>query len=346
MKINPYIQDILSQPQAIRSTLQHFNAQILQEISQMVQASGFQRIILTGMGASYYGSYPAWVSLMQQGLPAFWVDTGELCNYFPELITPESLLWIVSQSGKSAEILALLEMVRQRPARAILATTNDMESELALQSDLALDLHIGEESTVSTRSYVSTLAANALAVAQMTGKDAEKVGDELQQTAQGVENYLKDWQEQVQRWEKVLGVPERLYILGRGPSLAAVKTGALILKESAKFQVEGLNSAQFRHGPLELADPRLAAIFLAGKQPTRAMNRKLAEEMRSHRAQVVWIGEQTTSNASEIPMPVTPEAGEEIAEMIPIQMLSLALAEQTGVEPGIFRYIGKITQEQ
>ena len=103
----------------------------LAALVQALNAGRFDRILLTGMGASYYGLYPAWLHLAAAGLPAIWVDTAELVHHAPALVTGRTLLWISSQSGRSAEIVALLRQSAANPPAGLIAMTNDLSSPLA-----------------------------------------------------------------------------------------------------------------------------------------------------------------------------------------------------------------------
>jgi hypothetical protein len=108
----PYVQDILSQPDSLKSALAKFDASPLGALKDALQRGDFDRILLTGMGASLHAAYPAWLALVQAGLPAMWVDTAELIHHAPELVTPRTLYWLFSQSGRSAEIVSALDFDR------------------------------------------------------------------------------------------------------------------------------------------------------------------------------------------------------------------------------------------
>ena len=72
-------------------------------------------------------------------------------------------------------------------------------------------------------------------------------------------------------------------ILARGGARAAAEMGALTLKEAVGLPVESLQAAQFRHGPLELAGPHLAAMVIATEPETRELDLAMADELRSSR---------------------------------------------------------------
>src|SRR5689334_1512030 len=103
MTNNPYILDILSQPEALQTAIERFDPSPLDPLAAAIQRGDFDRIVLSGMGGSLYASYPTWLTLAAAGLPAIWVDTAELIHHTPGLVASRTLLWLFSQSGKSAE---------------------------------------------------------------------------------------------------------------------------------------------------------------------------------------------------------------------------------------------------
>lgn len=340
---NPYVQDILAQPGALLDLLDHPQESILEGVA--AAARGSARIVLTGMGSSFNGAYPAWLSLVGAGLPAWWVEGAELVPHATHLLAPPSLLWVVSQSGRSAEVEALLARVRGSGA-TVFGTTNDPSSPLGRRSELVMELRCGEENTVSTRSYVNTLAATRLAALRMLGggRDAGHL-QELRQTAAALGEYLADWRARVAELESIVGAPERLMLVGRGPSLASARTGALIIKEAAKWPAEGMSSSEFRHGPLELADGRLSVVVFAGRDERQAgLNRRLATDLKRLGAHAIWASaDPAPPGVSHLVLPSVPPSGQQIAEIVPIQLLSVALARAGGFEPGAFRHSGKVT---
>ncbi len=139
-----------------------------------------------------------------------------------------------------------------------------------------------------------------------------------------------------------------LIILPRGPvlgspSMAAAQTGALVQGEASKYPALALNAAEFRHGPMEMIQKDLTVMVLAGSELTLPLNRRLAVEISRLGGRVVWVGSSTGAKFPAVKMPSAKGVGLPIAEMAPFQMLSLALAQQLGVEAGKFFHSGKIT---
>jgi glucosamine--fructose-6-phosphate aminotransferase (isomerizing) len=348
---NFYVRDILSQPQALRSALDKFNPDVLARAAQGYARRAYDRIIITGMGASLYGAYPAWLLLTGASIPALLVDGSELLHYTRHLLNETTLLWILSQSGLSAEIVALLEVLSDHPVGGMLAITNDPSSPLAKAAEAAIFLHAEPEQSVSTRTYLNTLALAKLVALTLIGAPLEPAYTELRQTADALEIYLQEWEQHVQRIGALVGQPKSLTVLGRGPSLANVYTGALVQMEAAKFPALAIPAGQFRHGPLELVEPRDVQVLLAGDGPTSHLQRRLFEDLASLQTTPLWLECNQNVNAAipgdaRLPAPNVLGAGLPLGEILPLQLLSVYLAQSAGREPGKFRYISKITTRE
>lgn len=337
----PYILDILDQPISLKNALEQFAPASLAPFAAAIGNNDYDRIVITGMGGSLYASYPVWLTLANTGLPVHWVDTAELIHHTPGLVTPKTLLWIVSQSGKSAEIVSAIDFGRITKPAALIATVNDLESPLAKAAQVMIPINAGSEHTVSTRTYVNSLAVGQLAALALLGKDVETPREELMHAASAMESYLADWESHVQQIGKAIGFPKRLATLGRGSSLASAYTGALILGEASKYMATAYQAGEFRHGPLELATPELTALIFAGPQETRELNMRLLQDLRGYQVNAFWVGSE--KNEWQIEIPHVPAIGMPLMEILPLQMLTIHFAGQIGVEPGHFFRTGKIT---
>jgi glutamine---fructose-6-phosphate transaminase (isomerizing) len=346
MNPTPYIAEILSQPSVLHSALASLDLTPLLPLRESIARGQVERIVLTGMGASLYGAYPAWLALVQAGLLAYLVDAAELVHYARALVTPKTLLWVISQSGRSAELLHTLTPGALPQPKLLLALTNDLTSPLARSAQVVLPIDAPVELTVSTRTYLNTLAISQLSALVLAGLDPQPGLDQLQDATHKLGLYLSTWQEQVEQLVQAVGLPPNLAILGRGPSLAAVHTGALVQAEAAKYPALALNAAEFRHGPLELVRPDLTVLVLAGPGDTLPLNRRLAVEIDQLGGKVLWIAPTPEPELPWIEMPAARGLGLPLAEILPFQLLSLALAKQSGIEAGKFNFSGKITLQE
>ena len=330
-----YLSDIRHEPDSLQNVLDsHFEPDALAMLHGL---HGFDRIVMTGMGASLHSLYPAFLTLASAGLPVWQVETAELLSEADKLVTQDTLLWITSQSGRSAEVAALLERVSAR-LPAVLGFTNDTTSPLVESSSAVVELHSGPEHAVGTRSYVNSLAAHARAAAVALERELPV---EVSEAPVRLAEYLNRWEEHIAAWDSAVSEPI-LFAVARGASLAAARTGALIIKEAAKAPIEAMSAPQFRHGPLEMADERLCVIVLPGGRADTQLNQRLAADLAAFGANAITLALPGEGNGPELPG-LTSDDARPLGEILPFQLLSVVLATRLGYEPGAFRQIGKVT---
>lgn len=343
MNITPYISDILAQPQSLRNVLASYPYDVIEQVKQRLEHGQFDRVVITGMGSSYNSAYPAWLNMLSGKVPCLHINTAELLHYGIDTLNKRTLLWMNSQSGRSGEIVHLLDSIRNNRPGMILSMTNDLESPLGKQADLVVPIHAGPESTVSSKTYINTLACMLLASTQLMGGDWKGLLEKMQKAADAIQVYLADWQGKVSELDKLLDEGGQIMMVGRGQSMGAVWNGSLVIKEASKCLVEGMNAADFRHGPLELTSPQLTLLVLEGHTRTTRLNYDLALDVVKLGGKVIWLGPKPAAEFKTFPIPSVDEAVLPLVEILPIQMLSILLAQRKGLEPGVFKNIGKVT---
>lgn len=332
-----YETNISEQPAALRT----FAASELPDELSAVKLDDYDRVILTGMGSSHFASRGVWRSLVNWGLSAWWVSTAQLLDS-QELVTPRSLLWVTSQSGESAEVVALLAGLgpSARP-RTLLATTNDPASHLAAAADIVITLCSGEEASVSTKSYVTTLAAHVRALAALRREDDSAVVGQILTAAEELQRFQPELSTIA---SAALEGPRPRFVLLASPSEApSALTGALLLKEAAKVPAEGFLRGEFRHGPIELAGPGLTAVLFGSGTPDGGLS-GIGEELAATGSLVVHFDTAPSSTVLHLVTSETSTAlGRAVCGAKLVQLLSVELARAQGLEPGIFRFGQKVT---
>jgi glucosamine--fructose-6-phosphate aminotransferase (isomerizing) len=240
------------------------------------------------------------------------------------------------------EGLALLDGLTAGPG-LVLATTNQPDSPLAQRAGVVQPLHTTKENGVATRSFLNTLAATQLQALAMGGHDLAPALEAFQHLAGALTGYLDGWDNMLARLDEQVPAVDRLLLLGRGASLAAALDGALVLKEAARVSVEGLSMGQFRHGPLELADPRLTVIVFEGAGSQAAADRGLVQTIIDCGARALLVSADEAGAMGSLPAPAASGLAVPMAQIVPIQLLSLILARRQGFEAADFRHLGKVT---
>jgi glucosamine--fructose-6-phosphate aminotransferase (isomerizing) len=335
-----YLEDILDQPRALDATLASLDtSQALSDLSQRLLEGKFHRIVLTGMGSSFHALHPLNLQLIGHGFTALMVETSELIHYKSRFFDPKTLIIAVSQSGQSAEMVRLAEVNRKRSA--VIAVTNTPQSPLVEHSTATLFTQAGREFSVSCKTYVTALMVLKFLGDVLCQRDPKQSRRELKITAPSVAEYLSRWRKHVELLANKLHRIRHLFFVGRGASLAAVGTGALIIKESDHFHAEGMSSAAFRHGPFEMLSQDTFVVVFSGDDKTRDLNQRLLSDIQQGGGRAEFVGEN--SSLAPFRLDNHGDSIRPILEILPVEMITIALAALVSREAGKFERATKVT---
>jgi glucosamine--fructose-6-phosphate aminotransferase (isomerizing) len=335
-----YLHDLLDQPSALLETLDAVDPpKELVNLARHLNRGKFERIVLTGMGSSFHALHPLDQQLISHGFTSIMVETSELIHYKAELIDPKTLIVAVSQSGMSAEVVRMAKINRHRSA--VIAVTNTAGSHLAEHAAATLLTRAGSEFSVSCKTYVTALVALKRLGDILCERDARHSLRHLKSTVPAVSAYLGNWRAHVAELGEMMKGNSHLFLVGRGGSLAAAGAGALIIKESDHFHAEGMSSAAFRHGPFEMLSAETFVVVFSGDRKTRDLNHRLLADIRKTNGRAELIGESSSPDCFRL-ADCEPSV-RAILEILPAQMITLALAALAGREAGKFERATKIT---
>jgi glutamine---fructose-6-phosphate transaminase (isomerizing) len=348
---DPFLAEILAQPDAMRRA---GRALLRQEpaFEAVARRAGGLGLVFTGMGASYDTCYAPVTVLAGHGRNATMVDAAELLHYRRGILDQNTVLVMVSQSGASAEIVALLESLAHTPRPFVVAVTNGTTNPLARGADVVFDTSVGEEAGPSTMTFAATLVVLSALSGVLAGGSARsavaETNERVTRASSAAATLLDRRDDVLATSTSWLGDRRVITILGRGTARAAAEAAALLLKETAGVAAEALQSGQFRHGPLELAGPELAAAVVATEHQTASLDLGLAEELVNAGASVLVIasGEGTTAGARRISIPEVERGLAPTLAVIPFQLLGWRLAADGGRNPGRLRIASKVTTRE
>ena len=336
-----YVRDLLDQGNVLKRVVAMLSKiELDSSIPTGLRSAQFRRVVITGMGSSLHASYPLHRALIGAGIVSHWVESAELLLGFESLYQPDTLLIVVSQSGESAEVVALAK--RAAEFGHLIGVTNNPNSQLGKNSGTVLNMEAGVESTVSCKTYLSTLTILHWLSAYLIRGEVGGVLENLAQAERAVLSYLAAWREHAAELLPQLDGITSVFVTGRGNSLATAGTGGLILKESTRQHAEGMSAAAFRHGPLEMAGKNVLVLIFEGNDTTSVMHRRLAVDIIHGGGKAMLIGSRTLG-LDVFRTPEVADSVQQIVEILPIQMLSLALAARDGFEAGRFERASKIT---
>ena len=246
-----------------------------------------------------------------------------------------ALYLVISQSGKSPDLLRNAEAARDAGARVV-ALVNVEDSPLAQLAHTVVPLHAGpEHSVAATKSYLSSLSAILQLAANW--KDQAPLLDALDALP---DSLRAAWQADWSPLTDGLVDAYNLFVLGRGLGLAAAQEAALKFKETCGLHAEAYSSAEVKHGPMALVGPGFPVLCFAQPDETEAGTLALAHEFRARGAEV-WVA----SSNGDLPLVQAPHPA--CAPLLTIQSFYRglnALALRRGHNPDVPPHLNKVTE--
>lgn len=138
------------------------------------------RVVVTGMGKSGHVANKISSTLASTGTPAFFVHPAEASHGDLGMITRQDVVLALSNSGATAEVLAIVPLIKRMQARLI-SMTGDAASPLARAAEVHLDVAVAQEAcplglapTASTTTALAMGDALAVALLEARGFTAEQ----------------------------------------------------------------------------------------------------------------------------------------------------------------------------
>ncbi|MDR2697665.1 MAG: SIS domain-containing protein [Holophagales bacterium] len=285
--------------------------------------------------ACYYGAYMITARL---GVPVIPLSPSIVTLYQAPLKMQNSLALGVSQSGRSPDIVAVLEACSKAGAKTA-AFVNVEDSPMAKLADIFCPLRSGPEfSVAATKTFIAGMTALARFVGHW-GQD------------QALLDGLKSLPDVLEKAQKVNLNPivelfhdkDCALVLGRGSSWSIALEAALKLKETCSLQAEAFSSAEVKHGPRALVGPGYPVLIFAPRGQAQKDIIATAKEMREFGASVLLI---TTAEAEGADL-ILPEAPDPwLDPLVMIQTFHLAveqLARSRGMNPDHPPHLDKVT---
>jgi len=268
------LKEIHEQPRAYRDTMrgrlsENGRSVVLPDLKMTPEMlRKFNRVHIVACGtAMHAGIVGRYVIEQMVRVPAE-TDVASEYRYRSPIITPDTLVIVVSQSGETADTLAALREAK-RCGAYVLAITNVVGSSVAREADDVIITQAGPEIAVaSTKAYTTQLIAFylfALYWAQVNGTMSE---DEIARILAAMQALPEQVEKILAQAETIKGIAEsitrhsNLFFIGRGLDYAVALEGSLKLKEISYIHSEAYAAGELKHGTLALIEEGVPVIAL------------------------------------------------------------------------------------
>jgi glutamine---fructose-6-phosphate transaminase (isomerizing) len=227
-------------------------------------------------------------------------------RYRKTLMTKDTLVVAISQSGETADTLSALRTVKQHGCPT-LAICNAMNSTLARETDGAIFLQAGPELSVcSTKAFTSQIAILALFAMfmgqikkTMPQKETASFYEELKKVPAQIKKVL-DSAGHIQKMAKKYSGYNNLFYMGRRYMYPTCMEAALKLTEISYVNANGHAAGELKHGPIALLDANFPVVSFCANRMTEEKIVSNLMEVKARGAPVLAIAPERLQNIKAI----------------------------------------------
>ena len=342
------IKEIHEQPKAIKDTM---TSRIMagQDICldkitlTKEQLENIDKIYIVACGTAYHAGLVGKMAIEKLARIPVEVDIASEFRYRDPIITDKTMIIVVSQSGETADTLAVLRDGKKKGAR-VLAITNVVGSSVSREADDVFYTWAGPEIAVaSTKAYVTQLVAVytvALYLADLRGTlskdEIEEIKKEMLTLPEKAEKLLSDVSE-IQKFASKAYGEKDMFFLGRGFDYAVSLEGSLKLKEISYIHSEAYAGGELKHGPIALIEDGTVVIATLTQEALLDKMISNIREVVTRGAKVLGIAFEGSTKVEQvcdevIYIPRTLELLAPVLSIMPHQLIAYYVAKQKGCD--------------
>lgn len=247
------------------------------------------------------------------------------------LITKKDLVIAPSQSGETADVLEVLEMIKKEGVK-IASYVNMPGSTMTRNSDYKFMIQAGPEICVmATKVFTSKLAWGYL-IAKMAAGQLKEAQKNLKLLSDEVEIYLKSEQNHanLKKIAKVLSKSSDIFLLGKYQNFNIIKEGMVKIIEGSYIHAHAIPAGDLKHYAITLMEKGVPVIVAVSEDVAKNDVLNAISQVKARGATVFGIS--TNPNKTFDYHIKVPDLGETqaIMNMIPLQLLAYYMAVELG----------------
>jgi glucosamine--fructose-6-phosphate aminotransferase (isomerizing) len=299
------------------------------------------RVVLTGCGTALHAAMVGEYLIEQLANVPTEVEYASEFRHRNTPMTPDTLVFAISQSGETADTLGALRESRRKGYRT-LGICNNVASTIARESDGGVYMHAGPEIGVAaTKSFTSQLVILTLIglllgrMRSLSTAEGSRIIEALEALPKQIEEVLK-LSDEIKAIAKKYADVNGVLFFGRQFNFPIALEGALKMKEITYLFAEGHPSAELKHGIIALVRPDLPSVFIAPDDGVFSKNVNNIEQVKARKGPIIAL---TSGNGAKklkgiandiIEIPDVPDCVSPILTVIPLQLLAYHLAVELG----------------
>jgi len=234
------------------------------------------------------------------------VEIASEFRYSDPILSPNSLVVIISQSGETADSLAALRLAKAKGCKT-LAIVNVIGSSISREADYVLYTYAGPEISVcSTKAYTVQIALLYLLSFKLALENGKIDGDKCRSLTASLLDSANEIASVVEmqdifcRYAENLRDVEHLFFLGRGLDYALACEGSLKLKEISYIHCEAYAAGELKHGTISLITDGVPVVALATQEDILEKTLSNIKEVKARGASVFLIAAENKAVSDDI----------------------------------------------
>lgn len=296
-------------------------------------------IHIVACGTSYHAGLTAKHWLETYAGVSVQVEVASEYRYRQVVVSPNTLLLTISQSGETADTIAALRKAKDMNYLSTLTICNVASSTLVRESGSAFLTRAGMEIGVaSTKAFTSQLVALLMLTAALSKDEvAEYIIQELKNIEQYCHAALK-LNNDIKDCAQIFVQKNHTLFLGRGIFFPIALEGALKLKEISYIHAEAYPAGELKHGPLALVDQHMPVVVLAPKDALMEKLQSNVQEVQARGGKIIlfadpsWPSTDLNDEVMLIQVPECPALLAPVIYSIPMQLLAYYVAVAKGTD--------------
>jgi glucosamine--fructose-6-phosphate aminotransferase (isomerizing) len=344
-RMTRFLQDILRQPDELERVFQYLcgpGRHVLEDAARKIRDAG--HVYLTGIGSSWHAALSAQALFQLGPRPVHVQEASEVWQFTN--IPRDSVVAVISRSGRSVEIVNVLAKARESGA-IVVGITNSEDGLLAQAAQIPILVPIARDHAISVNSYSCLAAAAGALASAAAGTFDAALAAKLSQVVGAAADVLPKWQAQISHsaWPEPGSIS---YFLGRSGGLGTCHEARLLWEEGVKSPATAMGTSSFRHGPQEMISRGARFGLWIDGQRMRNQDLAVARDLTLLGASVMVVGQDLPEDAGElvVQLPRTPSDWQFLIDIIPAQLAAERLAGLAGVDCDSFRYCSYIVEDE
>ncbi len=255
-------------------------------------------------------------------------------------VPKNSLFFVISQSGETADTLGALREARRRGFRG-LGICNNVGSTIARESDGGVYMHAGPEIGVAaTKSFVSQCAIFGLLtlvlgrMRHMSAGTAKEIIEAFHKLPGQITKILAT-NEKIEAIAYKYCQSKSMLFLGRDYNYPIALEAALKMKEISYIHAAGFPTAELKHGVIALIDEDTPCVFICPQDVLHEKNISNMQEVKARKGRIIAVANEGDTEICDhaddvIYVPRTIDMLQPILNIIPLQLLSYYTAVALG----------------